>query len=94
MTNKEAANILLNIYQNEVQMGGRGCGKTAFRNALLIGANAINLLETYKWERDIAIEQLEELGIGFGRKIDGVYLTKEEYDKLLEYKAMYEDLCE
>lgn len=24
---------------------------------------------------------------------EGVYLDKEEYDKLLEYKYMYEDLC-
>ena len=47
----------------------------------------------YRWERNVAIDQLEQLGIGFGQKIDGVYLTKEEYDKLLEYKHMYEDLC-
>ena len=51
------------------------------------------LIDQYKWERDVAINQLEELGIGFGQKIDGVYLTKEEYEKLLEYKYMYEDLC-
>lgn len=51
------------------------------------------LFEQYKWERDVAISQLEELGICFGQKIDGVYLTKEQYDKLLEYKHMYEDLC-
>ena len=47
----------------------------------------------YRWERNVAIDQLEQLGIGFGQKIDGVYLTKEEYEKLLEYKHMYEDLC-
>ena len=52
------------------------------------------LVGQYRWERDVAIKQLEELGIGFGQKIDGVYLTKEEYEKLLEYKHMYEDLCE
>ncbi len=51
------------------------------------------LVGQYRWERDIAIAQLEELGIGFGQKIDGIYLTKEEYEKLLEYKHMYEDLC-
>ena len=51
------------------------------------------LFDQYKWERDVAIEQLEKLGLGFGQKIDGVYLTKEEYEKLLEYKYMYEDLC-
>lgn len=47
----------------------------------------------YRWERNVAIDQLEQLGIGFGQKIDGVYLTKEEHEKLLEYKHMYEDLC-
>lgn len=51
------------------------------------------LVGQYRWERDVAISQLEELGLGFGQKIDGVYLTKEEYEKLLEYKHMYEDLC-
>lgn len=50
------------------------------------------LFDQYKWERDVAISQLEELGLGFGQKIDGVYLTKEEYEKLIEYKFMYEDL--
>lgn len=50
------------------------------------------LYDQIKWERDIAIEQLEKLGLSLGQKIDGVYLTKEEYDKLLEYKWMYEDL--
>jgi hypothetical protein len=51
------------------------------------------LAEQYKWERDIAIGQLEELGLSFGQKVDGVYLTKEKYEELLEYKHMYEDLC-
>lgn len=26
-------------------------------------------------------------------KVDGIYLSKEEYNTLLEYKNMYEDLC-
>ena len=52
------------------------------------------LFEQYKWERDIAIAQLNELGLSFGQKVDGVYLAKEEYEKLLEYKYMYEGLCE
>ena len=54
---------------------------------------ALACINQYKWERNIAIDQLEELGIGFGQKIDGVYLSMEEYEKLLEYKFMYEDLC-
>lgn len=52
------------------------------------------LYEQIRLERDIAIKQLEELGLSLGQKIDGVYLTKEEYDKLFDYKYMYEDLCE
>ena len=51
------------------------------------------LYEQTKWERDIALQQLEELGLGLGQIIDGKYLSKEEYEKLLEYKYMYEDLC-
>ena len=49
--------------------------------------NALGCLEQYRWERDIAISQLEELGIGLGEKIDGVYLTKQEYEDLLDYKV-------
>ena len=31
--------------------------------------------------------------ITFGEKMHGVYLTEKQYEKLLEYKHMYEDLC-
>ena len=93
MTGKEAINILMNAYGNEIIKGGRGCGKTAFRTALLMGANAIKVLDQIRWERDIAIQQLEEIGVGLGRKMDGKYLLKEEYEELLEYKYMYENLC-
>ena len=51
------------------------------------------VLDQIRWERDIAIEQLKELGINFGEKIDGKYISKEEYEQLLEYKYMYEELC-
>jgi hypothetical protein len=58
-----------------------------------VDAVSRGLFEQYKWERDIAIGQLEELGLSLGQKIEGVYLTKDEHEKLLEYKYMYEDLC-
>lgn len=61
--------------------------------ALKMALNALGAIDQIRWERDIAIEQLRELGVGFGQKTDGVYLIKEEYDELLEYKHMYEDLC-
>lgn len=51
-------------------------------NAPAVDAVSRGLFEQYKWERDIAIAQLEELGISFGQKIDGVYLTKEEYKSI------------
>ena len=54
------------------------------KNAPAVDAVSKSLYDQIKWERDIALEQLEELGIGLGRKIDGIYLTKEEYDELLE----------
>lgn len=44
MTNEEAMSILMSAYGNEVIKGGRGCGKTAFRTALLMGANAIKIV--------------------------------------------------
>jgi hypothetical protein len=55
--------------------------------------DALVCVQQFKWERDIALEQLEELGLSFGQKIEGVYLSKEEHEKLLEYKYMYENLC-
>ena len=93
MTRLEALNILENAYKNEVIKGGRSCGKTSFRTALMMAMNSLGAIEQIQWERDIAIEQLKEIGVGLGRKMDGKYLTKEEYEQLLEYKYMYEDLC-
>ena len=53
--------------------------------------SALVCVEQFKWERDVAIQQLEELGIGFGEKIDGIYLSREEYEELLRYQSIYED---
>ena len=52
-----------------------------------------NLYDQTKWERDIALEQLADLGLFLGQKIEGYYITEDEYDELLEYKRKYEDLC-
>lgn len=61
--------------------------------AVDIAFSSLIVLEQIRWERDVAIEQLEEIGVGLGRKMDGKYLTEEEYNQLLEYKHMYESLC-
>ena len=71
----------------------RDHGQFATAQATELAFNALACIEQYRWERDVAIGQLEELDLSFGQKIDGVYITKEEYEKLLEYKHMYEDLC-
>ena len=65
MTGNEAISVLLNAYRYEVQKGGRGCGKTALRTALFMGANAISIIQKAMgddnyWTAD-KIEVLEEL---------------------------------
>ena len=65
MTGNEAISVLLNAYKYEVEKGGRACGKTAMRTALLMGANAISLIQKAMgddnyWTAD-KIEVLEDL---------------------------------
>ena len=60
--------------------------------ALKMALNIMGAFEQVAWERNIALEQLEELGISLGQKVDGVYLTKDDYDSLLEYKYMHQDM--
>ena len=60
-------------------------------NAPTIEAVSVGTLEQFIWERDIAISQLEELGLSLGQKVDYV---KEAIDKatpmkLKEVKGMY-----
>lgn len=66
----------------------------ATAKAVDLAFSSLILYEQIQWERDVALGQLEDLGISFAQKIDGKYLTKEEYEQLLEYKYMYEDLCQ
>lgn len=65
----------------------------ATAKAVDIAFKALGCVEQFRWENEILTEQLKELGISFGQKIDGVYLSKEKYNELLEYKSMYESLC-
>ena len=58
-------------------------------NAPAVDAVSRGLFDQYKWERDVAISQLEELGISFGQKIDGKYISEEDYVKYLQLKNMY-----
>lgn len=84
MTIEEAAKILKTEYLGDSEN---------MELAKQMGANALMALGQYRWECEIVTSQLEQLGIGFAEKIDGIYISRDEYNKLLEYKAMYEDLC-
>ena len=42
---------------------------TEFTQALSHAINCVGAIEQIKWERDIAIQQLNELGYQFGEKI-------------------------
>lgn len=44
--------------------------------------NTLYCVEQFRWERDVAVSQLGQLGLCLGEKIDGVYFTKEECDWL------------
>ena len=55
------------------------------KNAPAVDAVSRGLFEQYKWERDVAISQLEELGICFGQKIETAnVVSKEKYEELRE----------
>lgn len=66
-------------------------GQFATANDTELAFAALICLEQFRWERDIAVSQLEELGLSLGQKIDGVYLDKEEYEamaKLIKCRFM------
>lgn len=77
MTNEEARKIL----------------QSDRTEAINVAVSALSLIDQYKWERDIALKQLFELGVNFGEKTENyVCLKKEDYEELLEYKNMYDEL--
>ena len=89
MTNQEAKKILERdlsiLIENKTLPDGI--------EAMKVAISALGAIEQFRWERDIAIGQLEELGLSLGQKIDGVYLTHDQYNELLEYRYRYESLC-
>ena len=52
----------------------------------------VGVYNQLRLEHEIAMTQLNKLGIELGKDIDGVYLTYDKYNELLEYKARYESL--
>ena len=80
MTNQEAKKILQRNLEILIENKSLPDGIEAMRVAI----SALGAIEQFRWERDVAIGQLNELGISFGEKIDGVYLTKEKYEYYLD----------
>ena len=80
MTNEEAMSILMSAYGNEVIKGGRGCGKTAFRTALLMGANAIKIVVRIPE----IIEELEGLKMDMEGQIFYNQASKLIYEERME----------
>ena len=71
MTGNEAISVLLNAYRYETQKGGRGCGKTALRTALLMGANAISIIQKAMYDSEYwAADKIEALEDLLKREVD------------------------
>ena len=49
-----------------------------------MGASALMTLEQYRWEYEIATSQFEQLGIGFAEKIDGVYISRDKINNIIQ----------
>lgn len=80
MTSEEAMSLLMNAYGNEVIKGGRGCGKTAFRTALLMGAKAIKICARIPE----IIEELEGLKMSMDGQIFYNQASKLIYEERME----------
>lgn len=80
MTSEEAMSLLMSAYGNEVIKGGRSCGKTAFRTALLMGANAIEICARIPE----IIEELEGLKMSMDGQIFYNQASKLIYEEKME----------
>ena len=57
----------------------------ATANAVKMAFNALGCVGQYRWERDVALEMLGELGLDFGERTDNLYL----YEKMLGADNIY-----
>ena len=59
-------------------------GETNFNQAIDHAINCVGAIEQIKWERDIAIQQLNELGLALGQKTD-------EVQRAIEFYGVFQD---
>ena len=80
MTPQEVIDILKMFTTDKFQR----CTSSEFDDAIYVAIEALercNVVEQYRWERDIALEQLKEIGCGFGQNMDDVKKALEKADK-------------
>ncbi len=80
MNNQEAKKILQRDLAILIENKSLSDGIEAMKVAI----SALGAIEQFKWERDVAISQLEELGLGLGQKVDHI---KELIEKNKEKEA-------
>lgn len=86
MKTKQTIEVLKEILKSIMETKTRGeCDKAISKRIRYIQAidhaiNCVGAIEQIKWERDIAIQQLNELGYEFGEKINHNY--RELWDRL------------
>lgn len=81
MTIEEAKKILLRDLQILIDNKSLPDGIEAMNVAI----SALGTIEQVRWERDVAVSQLNELGLSLGQKVDHV---KELIDKNTENEAI------
>ena len=80
MTNKEA----IEQFKERLAITDYRKQKPEYYEAIEMAIAALercNVIEQYRWERDIALEQLKEIGCGFGQNMDDVKKALEKADK-------------
>ena len=88
MTREEAIEILKTL--NMMLRNPDGEPISDVCEAIDMAINALAVLPQYKWERDIAVEQLDEYGIPFGAKKDDD-VVKVVRCKYCKHKVVTED---
>lgn len=80
MTYEEARNLIKRIMPK-----GNNAMDIQLRGALDLAISSLGAIEQFRWERDVAISQLEELGLSLGQKVDHI---KELIEKDIKRKSI------
>ena len=80
MTNQEAKKILQRDLAILIENKSLPDGIEAIRVAISV----LSAIEQFRWERDVAVSQLEELGLSLGQNVDHVIIKDEIIEHLLD----------